>query len=152
MASTLYKPASVLGFAFWGGRVLLMKKARPDWQAGRINGVGGKCKPGEHHDSAMVREFNEETGLHVPTASWHNYAVLDEFDHVVYVYATDLTAQQFRAARNEDKTEPLVNASVFGLADWAGAIIPNLMYLIPLALDGGVECVTFRCKPGKAHK
>jgi 8-oxo-dGTP diphosphatase len=28
-------------------RVLLIRKRRPAWQAGRLNGVGGKIEPGE---------------------------------------------------------------------------------------------------------
>lgn len=43
--------------------VALLRKARPDWQAGKLNGVGGEVEPGETIDDAMRREGFEETGL-----------------------------------------------------------------------------------------
>ena len=52
----------VVGFAINGLDVLLIRKNRPDWQAGKLNGVGGKIEPGEFPIEAMVREFQEETG------------------------------------------------------------------------------------------
>jgi len=54
----------VLGFIFSHNlkSVVLMKKTHPDWQAGRLNGIGGKIEPGESHRAAMWREGEEETG------------------------------------------------------------------------------------------
>ena len=49
----------VVGFMF-SEEIL---KNKPDWQAGRLNGVGGKVEPNEYPDQAMVREFEEETGV-----------------------------------------------------------------------------------------
>ena len=57
----------VLGFAFTtDGRVALIQKKRPAWQAGRLNGIGGKVEGTEHSAAAMVREFREETGVDTP--------------------------------------------------------------------------------------
>src|SRR5436309_3669493 len=60
----------VCGFLFSPDRrrVLLIRKRRPAWQAGRLNGVGGKIEPGEGPGQAMRREFREEAGLDV--ADW----------------------------------------------------------------------------------
>lgn len=43
--------------------VALIRKARPSWQAGRLNGIGGSIEPGETALSAMRREFEEEAGV-----------------------------------------------------------------------------------------
>ena len=43
--------------------VLLINKNRPDWQKGKLNGVGGKVEEGELPYEAMVRECKEECGL-----------------------------------------------------------------------------------------
>ena len=43
--------------------VLLIEKARPKWQEGKVNGIGGHLESGESPVDAMVREFEEETGL-----------------------------------------------------------------------------------------
>ncbi len=57
----------VLGFAFThDGRVALIEKNRPAWQAGKWNGVGGHMEPGEDIYEAMAREFQEETGVETP--------------------------------------------------------------------------------------
>jgi 8-oxo-dGTP pyrophosphatase MutT (NUDIX family) len=53
----------VLGFVFDYGfhHVLLICKTSPEWQAGRLNGLGGKIEPGESPLQAMDRELREET-------------------------------------------------------------------------------------------
>lgn len=43
--------------------VLLIRKNRPEWQAGRLNGIGGRVEEGETPYEAMVRECSEECGL-----------------------------------------------------------------------------------------
>lgn len=52
-------------------RVVLIVKNRPTWQAGRLNGVGGKIEPSDASDAhAMAREFAEETGVATHPADW----------------------------------------------------------------------------------
>lgn len=66
----------VLGFYLWGSRfVLLIRKNRPDWQAGKLNGIGGHIEPGETPEQAMVREFREEAGPE--TSGWIQFAELN---------------------------------------------------------------------------
>ena len=60
-------------------QVVLVKKLRPTWQAGKLNGVGGKIETiiGEKVESpldAMIREFKEETGNVV--VNWTYYCQL----------------------------------------------------------------------------
>ena len=43
-------------------KVVLIQKARPEWQKGRLNGVGGHIEEGESPLQAMEREYGEETG------------------------------------------------------------------------------------------
>lgn len=54
----------VLGFAFSEDfkRIALIRKNKPEWQKGKLNGVGGKVEVGETPVMAMAREFQEETG------------------------------------------------------------------------------------------
>src|SRR6187551_944090 len=45
-------------------RVLLIRKRRPAWQAGKLNGVGGKIEPSDDSPlAALTREFREEAGI-----------------------------------------------------------------------------------------
>lgn len=57
----------VLGFALTEDKkaILLIKKNRPAWQKGLLNGVGGKVNPVETPKQAMIREGFEETGLYL---------------------------------------------------------------------------------------
>jgi 8-oxo-dGTP diphosphatase len=65
-----YDNKYVLGFAFTiGWQCLLTSKLRPDWQAGQLNGIGGKIEERESAEAAMHRECNEETGLSLPWRS-----------------------------------------------------------------------------------
>ena len=43
--------------------VALMEKTHPEWQKGKLNGIGGKVEDGEIVISCMIREAEEETGL-----------------------------------------------------------------------------------------
>jgi 8-oxo-dGTP diphosphatase len=57
----------VLGFLFSEDKthVGLVLKDHPDWQKGKLNGIGGKIEPAETAHKAMIREFEEETGVHI---------------------------------------------------------------------------------------
>ena len=48
----------VAGFMFDSSyeNVLLIRKTKPKWQEGLLNGVGGKIEPGEKELDAMKRE------------------------------------------------------------------------------------------------
>lgn len=73
----------VLGFLFDAQleNVVLIRKAKPKWQAGLLNGVGGKVHTREADLAAMRREFLEETGSAI--AEWHPFAKLQGRDWVV---------------------------------------------------------------------
>lgn len=68
----------VLAFAFTPDlkQVALIRKEKPAWQAGKINGIGGKVEPEEAWTTAMTREFKEETGVYVLQEQWLEFAVL----------------------------------------------------------------------------
>lgn len=64
--------------------VALIRKNRPEWQKGRLNGIGGKIEPGELPDDAMVREFKEETGLEFK--GWRQFMRQYGAEEVLYFY------------------------------------------------------------------
>jgi len=68
----------VLGFAFNESmkQVVLVKKNRPDWQAGKYNGIGGKIEEGECATDAMVREFKEETNVYIKHVEWKDFGYI----------------------------------------------------------------------------
>lgn len=84
----------VLGFAFDPELtyVALIRKTKPEWQAGKLNGIGGKVEPSETFRQAMVREFFEETGSRVPSERWHNFSRINGTTCIIpcYVCTTNL--------------------------------------------------------------
>lgn len=57
----------VVGFLFSKDRskVVLIRKSRPEWQAGMLNGPGGKVEIGETATMAIRREFRQECGCEI---------------------------------------------------------------------------------------
>ncbi len=64
----------VVGFLLDPLHVVLVRKNRPQWQAGKLNGVGGKVEADELVLGAMRREFEEEAGLRID--DWDHLATL----------------------------------------------------------------------------
>ena len=122
----------VTGFLFSpnNSHVVLIKKLAPKWQQGFLNGVGGKIEPNETSDNAMSREFQEETGVMIPAKQWQCYAQIQRPSHYeldVFFAHSDLAFE----ARTVESEEVLV----VELSCLPTNLIPNLNWLIPLALD-----------------
>lgn len=169
----------VCGFCFdeERERVVLIEKSQPAWQAGRLNGVGGKVEPGESVSAAMTREFEEEAGVRLPAhavgegaasapGTWTPFCVLTlngDAEHkpltggsltdasVAENVRTDGSAGSdgrvifFRTESSDAvrrvrtvETEPIRRIAVADVSR-PGPIrkqcLPNLRWLIPLALD-----------------
>ncbi|PIZ31167.1 MAG: hypothetical protein COY40_02795, partial [Alphaproteobacteria bacterium CG_4_10_14_0_8_um_filter_53_9] len=128
----------VLGFAFSPDKqtVLLIKKNRPTWQAGKLNGVGGKIEEGETPAQAMVREFEEGTGIKSTEADWQPYAHLgsikdDANPWSMHVFCTfTLPLHTAQSQTDEEVMQVPVNLEKLGLIG-----ITNLPWLIGLAID-----------------
>jgi 8-oxo-dGTP diphosphatase len=123
----------VLGFAFNADRtkIVMIRKTRPAWQAGRLNGLGGKIEPGETQLQAMCREFAEETGVTTQESDWHYYAELKALDSSVYCYR--LFDDKILAARTiEDQEIILCDVDLNGLTKES---LKSCSWLIAMALD-----------------
>lgn len=122
----------VTGFLFSEDlkHVVLLEKLTPSWQKGLFNGVGGKIEAGESSVQAMVRECKEETGVLITENNWTCYAHLTNPDHFeldVYFAISDLALE----ARTMEKEK----VHTLKVSDIPNNIIPNLQWLIPMALD-----------------
>lgn len=123
----------VLGFLFDVNteNVLLLRKNRPDWQKGKLNGIGGKVEAGETPKDAMYREAEEEIGA---LNGWEwvccvenaNEEVDEKWKVDVYV-AIDVNLQNFSAKTDEQiEIHPVKNLP--------SEVIENLHWLIPMAI------------------
>jgi 8-oxo-dGTP diphosphatase len=118
-----------VGFMFSeDGRILLVQKNRPQWQAGLLNGIGGKVEKGEVPMQAMVREFEEETGIR--EEGWEYFAQLRGDDFVVVFYRVMVTNEVLDSARTMTD-EHIVSMDIQAVIPFGA--VPNLAWLIPMA-------------------
>jgi 8-oxo-dGTP diphosphatase len=135
----------VVGIAFGPGkRVALIRKNRPDWQAGLLNGVGGHIEDFDEGAvngafAAMQREFREETS--VDQTIWRLFLEVTTPKSHVYFFTTRLTDEQFKSLKTT--TDESIVSRFSDALNWKECL-PNLRWIIPLAtmahcLDGVVQ-------------
>ncbi len=126
----------VAGFLFRRDRaeVTLVRKEKPEWQKGKLNGIGGKVEPGETEYAAMVREFREETGAEI--LDWSPVAVLKVGEAEVHFFRSS-SGDGVRMFNQNDVGEAVTTYRVDSLlaGTSAGLLIPNLRWLLPMAAD-----------------
>ena len=118
--------------------VALIRKNKPDWQAGLLNGIGGKVEYGESSKSAMVREFKEEAGMNTSETIWINFCSMSGINNDNSRFGIEF----FFCIGDPNKLNSmeLEQIKVFPAADIAAGkekTIGNLQWLIALALDFG---------------
>jgi 8-oxo-dGTP diphosphatase len=116
----------VLGFVFDGQQnVILIQKDKPEWMAGRWNGIGGKIEPGESPEEAIDREAHEEIGR--SDLEWYHQITYVSPSGTMFVFAAftpELYLQQ-----PPDETE---QAAVFCRKNLPTPLMENLEWMIPL--------------------
>jgi len=126
----------VLGFAFSQDlqRVVLIQKNKPPFQHGKFNGIGGKCELEENPDVAMMREFQEETGVRV--GRWNQFVIMEGKDWECWCFFSILTPEQLDAVKtveSEFVVKPLVS-------ELPTNCMRNIHWLVPMALNWDAEC------------
>lgn len=91
----------VLGFAYCPKFYLLIQKTHPDFQFGKLNGVGGLVESYESNASAMVREFKEEADIDTSFSQWREIGIIKGDNYEVIVYKTYLTEDQYKISDNK---------------------------------------------------
>lgn len=126
----------VVGFLFDESlqRVALIRKNKPEWQKGKLNGIGGKVEYREPIADAMAREFKEETGMSTG-GSWSYYAEMDLPDWNVQVFAATGYLDRLKCGDESPEEEKIEIHSVLDVCNGSLAIVENLPWLIRLAID-----------------
>lgn len=130
----------VVGFMFNESErgVLLIRKKRPTWQAGKMNGIGGRIEDGEPPLDAMRREFAEETGI--DHQDWRRFCTLrDGRGWLVHFFFAKGDIRKARPATDEQP----VGCDVAYLLLQSDELIPNLRWLIPMALTMRHETIDY---------
>lgn len=124
----------VVGYAFNKEKthVVLIRKTKPSWQAGKLNGVGGKLEPHESMLQAMSREFLEETGVKTEWHEWQHFAEMSGADWRVQYYRTFSNAILEQAHTTTDEAIEILPVDLNMLRKEG---VTNCYWLIGLALD-----------------
>lgn len=132
----------VAGFVFNEARtkVVLIKKLKPEWQAGFLNGVGGKMEEQDKGVShiAMSREFKEEAGVYVKHLGWDKFCTLvGDFGNVHFFRLFDNYAFLHAETTEEEEIVKIYLSNLTIIKT-----IPNLQWLIPMALEDIIHKAT----------
>lgn len=138
----------VVGFAFnpTGTKLLLIQKTHPQWQKGKLNGVGGKIEQGELPIEAIVREFHEEAGLITRQEDWLRFCDMQDYKgYMVFFFVAYLEALDNNwggenytiphGLHSEQTEETLHVVHPLWVVESKAMVMPNLPWLIPMALS-----------------
>lgn len=128
------KTAYVCGFIFnpTYDRVLLIRKNKPEWQKGHLNGIGGKIEINESVEDAMIRECYEESGLKIH--QWEYLTELSGDDWILHFWHARTAFFDDAISMTDEKLE------YYNAKEIPTDAIENLHWLIPLALQKAKEC------------
>jgi ADP-ribose pyrophosphatase YjhB (NUDIX family) len=126
----------VCGFLFSPDyrKVVLIRKKRPPWQNGLLNGIGGHIENGEGIYDAMYREFKEETDINIK--EWRQFAILQGKDWKVFFYAS--TSELYNNVKTTTDEEVII-CNVIDVVLANIDAIDNLKWLIPVAKTALIE-------------
>lgn len=121
-----------VGFAFdaQGKHIVLIRKNRPAWQRGLLNGVGGHIEENESPHAAQAREFKEETGIESYASNWKEFALLTGTGYELHCFSLFSNEIYYLADKTDEKL------GVYSINELSSlSTIPNLQWLIPAAWD-----------------
>ena len=127
-SKTIVKATLAFVFNTSLNKVLLMRKQKPTFHTGLLNGLGGKLEKGESHLDCVVREIKEEAGILIPKEQWLHVGNLKWDIWEVSIWTTQLHTKSPTIFPEEH-------------IDWYSCqpvpkdIVSNLSWLIPLSVD-----------------
>jgi 8-oxo-dGTP diphosphatase len=134
------KTKYVLGLLFNQNltEVALIRKNRPDWQKGYLNGIGGKVEENESIQEAMRREFFEETGCVL--YDWESIGEMEGDNFIVYVFKrAAMTLHGVKTMTDEE----VIKVKVDEIYLRRNEMISNIPWLIYACLDDGFKKFKF---------
>ena len=130
-------PSYVVGFCFNANhtQVALIRKKRPEWQAGLLNGIGGHIEDGETPIEAQVREFLEETFAATKPEKWEEVCVMYRGGeqgfkcHVLRYTASAIDLNKWLRTATDEQVV------ICGTKELIFDCVSNLNWLIEMCLD-----------------
>lgn len=143
------KKEYVLGFAFNAitSHIVLIHKIRPDWQSGKINGIGGKIEVAEIAPFAICREFEEETGVITGYTDWQQFATIIFEKDILGGKAIIHCMRIFDDKIWDCHTTTDEQVSIYEIKNiWDFNLVDHLHFLIPMAMDRNLKYSEIKMK------
>jgi len=109
--------------------VCLIRKNRPAWQFGMLNGIGGHIEFNETPIDCMKREFNEECDYR-HQVDWKEFAFLNSQDFIVFCYCA-IGFPSLVFAKEDEPIETIMVSTISSRTD----LIENVPWLVHCAID-----------------
>jgi 8-oxo-dGTP diphosphatase len=109
--------------------VALVRKNRPQWQAGKLNGIGGKVELWESVEEAAPREFLEEAGVSIPEKQWRHFLTFSGIGYAVHTFVA-FDDKIFDCKTMEAEKIEVMEVDKINFAE----CVDNLKWIIPLSL------------------
>jgi 8-oxo-dGTP diphosphatase len=122
----------VVGLVHDGDYMAFIKKNRPEWQAGLLNGIGGKVEENESFIEAMAREFYEETGTNIN--NWRELVDMTYPGQARIVFYTARVAPSVLRGLYTATDEAVEVHSITYPSLYPKNFIRNLHWIVPLAV------------------
>jgi 8-oxo-dGTP diphosphatase len=121
-----------VGFLFNAdlSKVLLIHKLTPEWQRGKVNGLGGKYEEGEDANRCIARETREEAAVDVPAAEWRRVGSLFGAE-----WHVDVMAARHAGAESDARSLEEQQVEWFAVGALPQNAMSNLHWLVPLCLN-----------------
>ncbi len=119
-------------------QVALVRKCKPEWQKGLLNGVGGQIEDQETPNECMAREFMEECGKRTDPDDWIRFAVGDITCHQGPCIVNYFICVGDLFIPIKDEKEQVSFYSTSKLDD--ETIVPNILWLINMGLLK-IQCI-----------
>lgn len=118
------------GFAFDKKleNVLLIRKNRPEWQKGKLNGLGGLIEHDEIPILSLIREFEEECGIKTNVYMWTHISTIygDVWCVDFFSCICDIT----KATKTTDENIEIIPINQL----YKHSCVNSISWLIPLAI------------------
>lgn len=116
------------------GNVALVRKLKPKWQAGSLNGIGGAIEMFEAPIDAMRREWQEETGHE--QRDWEQFAkLMVTGGSIIYFFKASVDTLPLFPSHNDIGEALEVFPYDVAIRTPTGGMIQNLKWLLPLAFE-----------------
>ncbi len=123
--------------------VVLIRKNKPEWQAGKLNGVGGKIEDTDADvHSAMEREFQEEAGVIFRDWNLLTKIVDESVGYELFVFR-GFVEDVSKIPVKSMTTEIIEVHNIMALYDQD--ILPSAMWMIHMCMDHDTRGLKLYC-------